>query len=240
MPPDRRSVCIRGLAASRTSSTKGVWRSCSVPATRTRAGRTSRPPTSGAPPTRSRRPARAGSVAISTRSLDRSTRWPRGTRRERRRARSSPGRAGVPAIPNATTYTFCEPEPRRGRAAGAGGRADDGGQPGGRPAASGIREQHQPGAIETLDRVAQATAYTPTVAYPNNGFALALRTVAGAIVRGIGSRVYLGADRRLRHARGAGRRRRRRLRQSHGHARRRPLGVLQRHAQPGPGATTRP
>src|SRR5687767_11864217 len=46
------------------------------------------------------------------------------------------------------------------------------------------------GAIETLDRVAQATAYTPTVAYPNNGFALALRTVAGAIVRGIASKVF--------------------------------------------------
>ena len=45
-------------------------------------------------------------------------------------------------------------------------------------------------AIETLDRVAQASAYTPTVAYPNNGFALALRTVAGAIVRGVGSRIY--------------------------------------------------
>ena len=46
------------------------------------------------------------------------------------------------------------------------------------------------GAIETLDRVAQATSYTPTVAYPNSGFGLALRTVAGAIVRGVGSRVY--------------------------------------------------
>ena len=46
------------------------------------------------------------------------------------------------------------------------------------------------GAIETLDRVAQAPTYTPTVAYPNNGFAQSLRTVAGAIVRGIGSRVY--------------------------------------------------
>jgi uncharacterized protein (DUF1501 family) len=46
------------------------------------------------------------------------------------------------------------------------------------------------GAIDTLDRVARATSYTPTVAYPNNGFALALRTVAGAIVQGIGSRVY--------------------------------------------------
>jgi uncharacterized protein (DUF1501 family) len=46
------------------------------------------------------------------------------------------------------------------------------------------------GAIDTLDRVARATSYTPTVVYPNNGFALALRTVAGAIVQGIGSRVY--------------------------------------------------
>jgi uncharacterized protein (DUF1501 family) len=46
------------------------------------------------------------------------------------------------------------------------------------------------GAIETLDRVAQASAYVPTVAYPNNGFAQSLRTVGGAIVRGVGSRVY--------------------------------------------------
>ena len=32
--------------------------------------------------------------------------------------------------------------------------------------------------------------YTGTVAYPNNGFALALRTVAGAIVRNVGTRVF--------------------------------------------------
>ena len=46
------------------------------------------------------------------------------------------------------------------------------------------------GAIETLDRAALAVNYTPSTPYPNNGFALALRTVAGAIVRGVGSRVY--------------------------------------------------
>jgi len=46
------------------------------------------------------------------------------------------------------------------------------------------------GALETLDRVASVAAYTGTVAYPNNGFALALRTVAGSIVRGTGTRVY--------------------------------------------------
>jgi uncharacterized protein (DUF1501 family) len=45
-------------------------------------------------------------------------------------------------------------------------------------------------ALETLDRVASVGTYNGTVAYPNNGFALALRTVAGSIVRGIGTRVY--------------------------------------------------
>ncbi|HXH24318.1 MAG TPA: DUF1501 domain-containing protein [Vicinamibacterales bacterium] len=45
-------------------------------------------------------------------------------------------------------------------------------------------------ALATLDRVAAVANYTGTVAYPNNGFALALRTVAGSIVRGIGTRVY--------------------------------------------------
>ena len=38
--------------------------------------------------------------------------------------------------------------------------------------------------------MASVASYTGTVAYPNNGFALALRTVAGAIVRGIGTRVF--------------------------------------------------
>ena len=44
--------------------------------------------------------------------------------------------------------------------------------------------------FETLDRVAAVSTYAGTVAYPNNGFALALRTVAGSIVRGTGTRVY--------------------------------------------------
>jgi uncharacterized protein (DUF1501 family) len=46
------------------------------------------------------------------------------------------------------------------------------------------------GALDTLDRVASINAYAPSVTYPNNGFALALRTVAGSIARGIGTRVY--------------------------------------------------
>jgi uncharacterized protein (DUF1501 family) len=46
------------------------------------------------------------------------------------------------------------------------------------------------GAFETLDRVASVASYGGTVAYPNNGFAIALRTVAGSIVRGTGTRVF--------------------------------------------------
>jgi uncharacterized protein (DUF1501 family) len=46
------------------------------------------------------------------------------------------------------------------------------------------------GAIETLDRVALVTSYTPSVAYPDDGFAQSLRTVAGAIVKGVGTRVF--------------------------------------------------
>jgi uncharacterized protein (DUF1501 family) len=44
--------------------------------------------------------------------------------------------------------------------------------------------------FETLDLVAQVAAYVPTVAYPGDGFGLALQTVAGSIVRNTGTRVY--------------------------------------------------
>jgi uncharacterized protein (DUF1501 family) len=45
-------------------------------------------------------------------------------------------------------------------------------------------------AFATLDRVGSVVNYAPSVTYPNNGFAQALRTVAGSIARGIGTRVY--------------------------------------------------
>lgn len=45
-------------------------------------------------------------------------------------------------------------------------------------------------AFATLDRVATVGAYAPTVVYPNNGFALALRGVAGALASRIGTRVF--------------------------------------------------
>jgi uncharacterized protein (DUF1501 family) len=100
------------------------------------------------------------------------------------------GQSGVPAIPNASNYTFGSPN--RGQAAlqervAAQTMADNPAI--GRPHLAYLNNASR-GAIETLDRVAQASQYTPTVAYPNNGFASSLRTIAGAIARGIGSRVY--------------------------------------------------
>jgi uncharacterized protein (DUF1501 family) len=100
------------------------------------------------------------------------------------------GTTGVPAIPSASTYTYASPnrgsvalEERTAAQIMASNPAT------GRPHLAFVNSTSR-GAIETLDRVAQATAYTPTVQYPNNGFALALRTVAGAIVKSIGSRVF--------------------------------------------------
>ena len=46
------------------------------------------------------------------------------------------------------------------------------------------------GAFDTLDRVALVNAYMPSVTYPTNGLGQALRTVAGSISGGIGTRVY--------------------------------------------------
>ena len=45
-------------------------------------------------------------------------------------------------------------------------------------------------AMATLDRVATVGSYAPSVAYPSNGLGLALKTVAGAMAKGIGTRVF--------------------------------------------------
>ncbi|MEQ1760120.1 MAG: DUF1501 domain-containing protein [Vicinamibacterales bacterium] len=121
------------------------------------------------------------------RPLDALTAW--NTSGETPRALLS-GTTGVPAIPNATTYTYASPN--RGPAATqerAAAQAMASNLAAGRPHLSFVNSTSR-GAIETLDRVAQATSYAPSVAYPNNGFGLALRTVAGAIVLGVGSRVF--------------------------------------------------
>jgi uncharacterized protein (DUF1501 family) len=118
------------------------------------------------------------------------------------------GQSGVPAIPNATSYTYASPN--RGSAAmqeRAAAQAMATNPATGRPHLAFVNGTSR-GAIETLDRVAQARSYAPTVVYPNNGFGLALRTVAGAIVLGIGSRVFWvetgGFDTHAQQGSGAG------------------------------------
>jgi uncharacterized protein (DUF1501 family) len=98
--------------------------------------------------------------------------------------------SGVPAIANAGTYTYASPN--RGSAAlqeRAAAQAMASNPSTGRPHLAYVNSTSL-GAIQTLDRVALVTSYTPTVVYPNEGFAQSLRTVAGAIVKGVGSRVF--------------------------------------------------
>jgi uncharacterized protein (DUF1501 family) len=45
-------------------------------------------------------------------------------------------------------------------------------------------------AMATLDRVATVATYAPSVAYPNNGLGLALKTVAGAMAKGMGTKIF--------------------------------------------------
>jgi uncharacterized protein (DUF1501 family) len=45
-------------------------------------------------------------------------------------------------------------------------------------------------ALGTLDRVATVASYSPSVAYPNTGLGQAIRAVAGAMNKGIGTRVF--------------------------------------------------
>ena len=96
----------------------------------------------------------------------------------------------VPSIPNAKAYSLSSPngaaEALRERdtvTRMAGHSAPD------RPHLSFVNGSLL-GALETLDRVALVSGYTPSVTYPTDGFGQALRTVAGSIAGGIGTRVY--------------------------------------------------
>lgn len=121
------------------------------------------------------------------RPVDSLTAWntASGTPRALQSARSS-----VPSIPNVSNYAYASPNygeaAQQERAAAAAMAAN---VTAGRPLLTFVNSISL-SAIETLDRVAEISQYGPTVDYPNTGLALALRTVAGAIAQGIGSRVY--------------------------------------------------
>lgn len=100
------------------------------------------------------------------------------------------GRTAVPAIASPATYAFASPN------SGAEASAERAAAlriashvPVDRPQLAFVYTSTQE-ALATLDRVATVAQYTPTLTYPNTGLGQALRAVAGAMVRGIGTRVF--------------------------------------------------
>lgn len=101
------------------------------------------------------------------------------------------GHVAVPAIPNPATYSFLSPN------AGAEALAErntalriNSHVPVNQPSLSFVYGSAQ-AAMATLDRVATVASYAGTANYPaNNSFAQALKAVAGAMVRGIGTRIF--------------------------------------------------
>jgi uncharacterized protein (DUF1501 family) len=95
----------------------------------------------------------------------------------------------VPTIPNAATYSFNSFNPSEAVNERATATKLASHLPVDKPHLSFVNTSAQ-SAFATIDRVVSASVYTGTVTYPNNGFALALRTVAEALVRGMGTRVF--------------------------------------------------
>ncbi len=97
---------------------------------------------------------------------------------------------GVPAIVNPAAYSFSSPNAgaeatyERNAAVSMASHL-----PADRPHVAFVNSTAQ-AALGTLDQVARVAAYAPSVTYPNSGFGQALRAVAGAMNRGIGTRVF--------------------------------------------------
>ncbi len=97
---------------------------------------------------------------------------------------------GVPAIPSVAGYAFASPNSgneallERSTAASIASHV-----PIDRPNLAFVNGSAI-SALATLDRVAQVATYAPSVTYPNNGFGQALRAVAGAMSRGIGTKIF--------------------------------------------------
>lgn len=99
-------------------------------------------------------------------------------------------RVAVAAIPNPATYAFASPN--GGAEAAAERNAAiriNSHVPIDRPELAFVYGSAQ-AALATLDRVATVATYTGTVAYPNSGLGQALRAAAGAMARGLGTRVF--------------------------------------------------
>lgn len=98
---------------------------------------------------------------------------------------------GIPSIPtNLSTYTFASPN------SGAEAQTErvfatriSSHVPVDRPHLAFVNATAQD-AFATLDRVAAVGQYAPSVTYPTNGFGQALRAIAGAMAKSVGTRVF--------------------------------------------------
>jgi uncharacterized protein (DUF1501 family) len=99
-------------------------------------------------------------------------------------------RTAVPAIPSASGYAFSSPNSgaeliaERTAALRISSHV-----PVDRPELAFVYESSQ-AAMATLDRVATVGSYTSSLTYPNTGFGQAMRAVAGAMSKGIGTRIF--------------------------------------------------
>jgi len=96
----------------------------------------------------------------------------------------------VPSIPNAATYAFASPNGGNEATAERNAATRIASHvPVGQPELAFVYE-NAAAAMATLGRVATVATYAPSLTYPNSGLGQALRAVAGAMVRGIGTKVF--------------------------------------------------
>jgi uncharacterized protein (DUF1501 family) len=99
-------------------------------------------------------------------------------------------RTAVPSIANPATYAFASPNTGAEAAAERDAAARISSHvPVDRPELAFVYETTA-AAMATLGRVASVATYTGSVTYPNTGLGQALRAAAGAMVRGIGTKVF--------------------------------------------------
>jgi uncharacterized protein (DUF1501 family) len=96
----------------------------------------------------------------------------------------------VPAIPNPSTYAFQSPNTGQEATFSRNAMSSIASHlPADQPHLSFVNSTAQ-AALATLGRVATVATYTPSVSYASDGLSQALRTVAGAIAKGIGTKVF--------------------------------------------------
>ena len=99
-------------------------------------------------------------------------------------------KVSVPAIPSPATYAFSSPNTGTEAAAErAAALRISSHVPVDQPELAFVYSSAQ-AAMATLDRVATVASYNGTATYPTSGLGQALKAVAGAMVRGIGTRVF--------------------------------------------------